>query len=53
MRPRGLIKDMLILFIGYHIIKLWITGESITYGIGLGMMALMFFSVMFIVERFK
>lgn len=53
MRPRGLIKDMLIIFVGFHIIKLWITGESITYGVGLGMVAAMLLSIMFIVERFK
>jgi hypothetical protein len=53
MRPRGIIRDILMLFVGYHVIKYWITGESISIGVGLSTLVLMYFASSFLIERFK
>jgi hypothetical protein len=53
MKPRGIIRDLLMLFVGYHIVKIWITGEKVSTGIGLATLVLIYFAITFLLERFK
>ncbi|MEA3378004.1 MAG: hypothetical protein U9Q69_00020 [Nanoarchaeota archaeon] len=50
---RGLIKDIIILIIGFLIIKSWLFHEPISWQIGIGTIILMLIAIKFLLERFK
>lgn len=48
---RGIIRDILILYLGYRLIKIWIFGSEFTGGVGVITLLVMILTVMFIMER--
>lgn len=48
---RGIIRDILSLYIGYTVIKLWWYGSSLDQGLGVAALLLFAIAIWFILER--
>lgn len=51
MPARGIIRDILMLYFGYRLIKLWYLNEEFTVFLGILTIVLVGFSVWFLLER--
>ncbi len=53
MKPRALVRDVLIFILTYFIIRLWVTGDRITFKVGILMVIVAVMTGWFLLERFK
>ena len=53
MKPRAFVKDVLTMVLAYFIIRLWITGERVTFRVGILMVIVAMMTMWFFLERFK
>lgn len=51
MAVRGIIRDIICLYVGYRLIKMWVLKEQATFGLGALVVVLMLMSGWFILER--